>query len=301
MSFNTSAIPALELSPLESSALNAVDIHLYFGSHAYPDATIEHGRMELAVDDRDFAGIEAVVGQLDPAKGDVFAREAESYGKQWDLHRYMNTLLNWELSASPYITPEDHNALLSADEQEMDTETKPNFIDKLNKLRALWLINPIDYGCVLADIKDVPVYYADAHESESKIWFKKADALMEISPTISRPVLAWKESKNYRAFRDTRAITKLASIAISMSVPGQARPILAYAGGGDHQKNIERLLDENDVVYTSHSFSPDRKNEYRRELLRDIGHILIPKFDSSNARHQKLWIANATNRSSDLT
>jgi len=282
-----------ELTSAQRESLNSVDLQLHFGNHAYPYAILDHGRVELAVDDRDYAGMEGVAWQLDAARGDVLAREGYGYSSEWDMHTWLDTLLDWELRGSPHISPEDAAMLKLPLDGPMDEQARDAFMDSVTMLRAKWLISPVDYGSILANIKGVPVYYADANSKDVTQWYKKLEASMEGLPTIAQLVLySWK-ARGEQDFRDTRTLVKLAAIAEGMQTIAAEKPILAYVGGSAHQKNIEQLLGDHNVMYASHAFSPDRRGRYRRDMMRDVGHLVMPFVDSSNERYQKLWVANA--------
>ena len=287
--FSTS--PAAELPSEHVEALNAVDLRLYFGNHGYHDAIPDYGTVETRLEDIDFAGMQPLITSFNAERGDVFAREALEYDKQWNLGEYLD-LLSFTMRQSPYVTQSDRE-ILSLPVLDPAYATQEVFLDTVEKMRAYQLINPIDYASVHASAKGVECLYADVSQQESNAWWTEAEEAAGAYPDIMLPYLRYKSAKAEAVFRDAQIISELGAIALAMPADKKEAPVLSYAVGRAHKAGIEQHLDNNNVTYSSNDFSPDRRARYRRDTLRDIANLVIPNIESSDSRYKKLWIANA--------
>lgn len=279
-----------ELQSEQINALNAIDLQLYFGNHGYHDVIPGQGMAETRLEDVDFAGMQPLIDSFDASRGDVFSREGLGYQGQWNVSEYMDTL-SWSLQSSPYATQSDRE-ILGLPAHDSAYITDENILDRVDTLRALQLINPIDYASIHATAKGVECLYADVSYEEESAWWNEAEKIADAYPDFMVPYLRYKSAKAEFAFRNTQIVSKLGFIALAMPIKNET-PVLSYAVGGRHAAGIEQVLQEHDIAYTANRFSPDRSARYRRDTLRDIAHLVVPKIDSSDIRYKKIWVANA--------
>lgn len=282
--------PAPELPPEHVEALNAVDLQLYFGNHGYHDVVPDYGTAETRLEDVDFAGMQPLITSFNAERGDVFAREALEYDKQWNLGEYLD-LLSFTMRQSPYITQSDRE-ILGLPVLDPAYATQEVFLDTVEKMRAYQLINPIDYASVHASAKGVECLYADVSQQESNAWWTQTEEAADTYPNSMLPYLRYKSAKAETVFRDAQIVSKLGAIALTMPTDKEA-PVLSYAVGKAHKAGIEQQLDNSNVTYSSNYFSPDRRARYRRDTLRNIANLVTPRIESADSRYKKLWVANA--------
>lgn len=277
----------MSISAEHVDALNAVDLQLCFGSHGIITALEDHGTAVLMVHDGDFGRTNDFVSGLDPNNGDHLAYEGVGFDRPWDKSGFMDGLA-WEVRGSKHLTQDDVTSLESN-----SLAPLPGRLEALEKLRQYQITGPIEYAVYRSLLRDVPIHYADASQDQLDAWWDEREEAVKKLPRFLDPLLSgYFEYRSY-GFRDLCTISCLGEIATEMDAAQGRRPKLGYMGGEGHRKNIEAVLTEAGVEFTSSSFTPNRKTQNRAKTLRTLGSLILRFVDSPEDYYSKRWVANA--------
>jgi hypothetical protein len=281
----------VSISAEHVDALNAVDLQLSFGSHGIVTALEGHGTAVLMVNDGDFGRANDFVSGLDPNNGDRLAYEGVGFDRPWDRSGFMDGLA-WEVRGSRHLTQRDISSLESNSLASLSDR-----LEALEKLRRYQITGPIEYAVYKSLLRDVPIHYADASQDQLNAWWDEREEAVKKLPRFLDPLLS--EYFEYRSygFRDLCTISCLGEIAIEMEGAQGERPKLGYMGGEGHRKNIETVLTEAGIDFTSSSFSPNRKALNRSKTLRSMENLVLRFVDSPEDYYSERWMANAAAQS----
>jgi hypothetical protein len=216
-------IPTTTLGAEQADALRSVDVRLLFDNHGSTYLHPEHGLQTLRVGDEEYGRMERVVGQLDPARGDVFATESAGHDQPWregfknDMH-YID-------ERSPYLQTGDFPGAVDLDPAAL--------AGYMRRVRDMRIGGPQLYGEGLAAARGLTVAYADTTLAEA----------------LSRP--GRYDDREVMLFRAERMVHRLGARAMGMPAQRAERPVLQFAAGTNHADDVMRVLDKAGVSYAA--------------------------------------------------
>jgi hypothetical protein len=258
-----------------------VDLQLTFGYHGVaemaflPDGSLNQQLIVHGVTADDYARTAAFSDRLvagrdifahegvdePPLNNMFFARRMQAEGTLPRMGAYTATELMSKFSRgsehNPNLAAEDHTALYAAAQQLPDPASPEG-----RQLAATWerlamhrALDPLFSAAGRAAMRGVQLWKADA-SLEQLIDFQDRWFRWWYPPDSERGKLRFVRGPEHR-FRNNRTLEQLGAAALTLDTSGPERPILAYAGGAAHKKDIEAKLTRHGIPFTSELFSPD--------------------------------------------
>lgn len=284
--------PGFQLRPDATAALQATDVRLGFLVHGF-DGKQQLGdetyHVVRGVVDGDYQGAAALVDPLVPGR-DIFGHELYQAAPLLDPQ-----LRGWKRIGAPLPTQGEYNATsvvrgitrlvsdvsgMTADDYDvlhlasrhMPDPASPagrQLVATWEKLAAKHATDPVRHAAGLAGMRGVRLWSADATMEEVADFRRKWFRWLPDPPPTSRLERRYGLGPELK-FRNNRILERLGEAALTLDAAGSERPILAYAIGAQHRKDLERKLTRHGIPFTSELISPDWRSRKERVLRGEL-------------------------------